>query len=268
MVFTASIMLLSSGQYCIAEEFLISAPPNETRELSAQLYEPVAAFLSEVTADTVTYIYSENWPNYILKMQQARYDFIIDAPHFISWRIENIDHTALAMLARNLGYVVIASEPGHIDNLSDLRAGSVCSAPPPDLDALTLLDQYDSDWSLPKIVAAGGYVALYNGLSTGDCDASVLPGRVYRQLAGESGAAATKVLFRSRELPHYGLSSGPRVSARNRERIRQTLDSTTGRTALTGLLNYFGLTSSDLSIEIDSDVYQGYDYLLDDFWGF
>ncbi len=70
------------------------------------------------------------------------------------------------------------------------------------------------------------------------------------------------------QAPYRSSSSGPRVSARNRERIRQTLDSTTGRTALTGLLNYFGLTASDLTIEIDSDVYQGYDYLLDDFWGF
>ncbi len=252
----------------VSADFLFSAPPVESLEYSKRLYDPIAAYLSEVTGETVTYRYSGNWPNYILKMQQASYDFIIDAPHFISWRIENIGHTALAMLAPNLKFSVASEQSGEISTLLDLRGRAVCSSSVPDLDAITLLDQYDSTWTLPKIIPVGGHEALYNGLADGVCSAVILPQRVYRRLSARPGSDPVTVLFESHDLPHYGLSSSPSVSPDIMIRIRQGLDSARGRDAMAGLMDYFGLARTDLTTQFDSEVYAGYAYLLDEFWGF
>lgn len=133
-----------------AEEYAFSTPPTETEKASLSIYQPIAEYLSQKTGKDIVYSYPQNWPRYIANMQQAKYDLLLDAPHFVSWRIEKIQHTPLISLAQSMSYVVVSRSSG-LSDLMDLRGKVSCGSAIPNLDALTLLDQYDSNWTQPLI---------------------------------------------------------------------------------------------------------------------
>jgi ABC-type phosphate/phosphonate transport system substrate-binding protein len=252
-----------------AEEYLFSAPPTETEEVSLSIYQPIAEYLSQKTGEDIVYSYPQNWARYISYMQQAKYDLLLDAPHFVSWRIEKIQHTPLISLAETMSYVVVVSRSSGLSDLTDLRGKSSCGSAIPNLDALTLLDQYDSNWTQPSIKVVQGFDQTFSFMLSGDCDAAVIPRRVFLRYINAPGANTLEVLFTTFELPHYGLSVSARVNNRMQSKITEALLSTSANSAIKGLFDQFGLEiGQDNSVAANADVYRGYSYLLDDFWGF
>ncbi len=263
--FVATGLLFS--RFCHAEEYIFSAPPTDDRKTSIALYAPVAEYLTAVTGEKFFYRYPENWPNYISTMQQAGYDFILDAPHFVSWRIEKIKHNPIAGIAQVMTYVIVhrSSEPL---TLVGLKGKTVCSSALPNLDALTLVDQYDSIWSQPSIKATQGYDNMLTKLQSQECDAAIVPRRVLERYKKKFPAIAYSVLFESSELPHLGFSSGPAISREMQKKIGLALISERSSGALSRLQNKYALEFSDKPILAQAEMYSGYAYLLVDFWGF
>ena len=93
------LVTLVCGKACFAADYVLSAPPTETREVSQKVYQPIATYISAVFSIDVAYEYPHNWPSYISNMQQAKYDFLVVAPHFVSWRMEKIEHNPLVSLS-------------------------------------------------------------------------------------------------------------------------------------------------------------------------
>ena len=262
------IFVLLFSRFSHAEEYLFSAPPTEDLETSLEIYNPVAAFLSDMIGEQVTYQYPGNWPAYLNKMQRAQYDLILDAPHFISWRIEKIEHHPIVSLADAMRFVVVVAENGGLGNLIDLRGKPACSASIPNLDALTLLDQYDSNWTQPVIKPIQGFDNMLEALKAGECDATVVPKRVFERYNNEQ-PGVFKIIFETFDLPHYGFSVSPRISVRIRNRIQNALLSSDADEVISGIYQQFGLDqNTEQLLEIEIDDYRGFAYLLSDFWGF
>jgi len=253
-----------------AAEFVLSAPPTESREQSLELYQPIADYLSTVSGEEVVYEYPGSWPTYMKNMQQSKYDFVLDSPHFISWRVENIEHRLLVGLAENLIYVVVVVDDRSDQTLTDLQGKSACSAPVPNLDALTLMDQYESSWIQPDIVVVQGFEERFSGLLNGQCYAAVLPKRVYEKFANTTDPRNTRIVFESQELPHYGLSVSPRIDQKLYEKLRPALLSRAADPAFREISNLYAIGEYDGSRRVsgDKERYQGYAYLLTEFWGF
>lgn len=77
------------------------------------------------------------------------------------------------------------------------------------------------------------------------------------------------VLFTTFELPHYGFSVSARVDNSMQSKLTEALFSISSNSALNGLFEQFGLENGrDNFVAADADVYRGFSYLLDDFWGF
>lgn len=231
------------------------------------MHQPVAKYLSETTGENVRFEYSENWPTYLRNMQRAKYDFLLDSPHFVSWRVEKIEHSPLMSMSDSMTYVVVVREEDGYESVFDLKGKTACSSSIPDLDALTLLDQYDSSWSQPVIQVKQGFKNKYTDILTGKCDSVVLVKRIYEKLSKNEYPRRTKILFESQQLPHYGFSASPRVSVEMREKIKEALISQNGDIAFSNLSQLFGLLPAD-RVPANEDDYRGYSYLLDDFWGF
>lgn len=199
-------------------------------------------------------------------MQDAQYDFLIDAPHFVSWRVEKIEHNPLVSLSDEMVYVVVVQGEGGFTSVRDLKGMSACGSAIPNLDTLTFLDQYDSPWTQPLITVVQGFDRKYDRLLKGDCHAAILPRRVYNQLA-EDGHN-TRILFESQRLPHLGLSVSPRVGRALQESIRHGLLLPAAIPAFRGLNNLYALNPESGPVAVDPDNYRGFAYLVDDFWGF
>ena len=266
-----SICLVATGllfsRFCHAEEYIFSAPPTDDRETSIALYAPIAEYLSTATGEKFVYKYPQNWSGYISTMQRAGYDLVIDAPHFVSWRIEKIGHSPIAGIAQSMAYVVVQLTSAST-SLMNLKGRPVCSSALPNLDALTLMDQYGSIWSQPSIKVTTGFENTFSRLESGECDAAIVPRRVFDRYVRNSPEGKHTVLFESPELPHLGFSSSPRLDQKVQQEIGLALISIRSSVALSGLQNKYALEFSDKPVLADSEMYSGYAYLLADFWGF
>jgi ABC-type phosphate/phosphonate transport system substrate-binding protein len=253
-------------QPVMAAEYILSASPTERELASRKIFEPIAAYLSETIGERFVFEYAQNWPAYSRNMQASRYDLVFDAPNFVGWRVEKIEHTPLARLPENLVYVVIVDAADKsVSSPGDLKGQTVCSGAIPNLDALILLEQFNSPWARPRIKAVQGFKQIFDQLAAGRCAAAVLPENIYQDLT-QISPASTRVLFRSQSFPNFAFSASPRMPAALQQSVKAALISTNSSDALSALRQHYRSRSGLLPA--DRDKYRGLGYMLEDFWGF
>lgn len=245
-------------------DLVLSAPPRETPEAGLKTYGPLAEFLSQAIGEKVEYRYPDNWGIYQALMTKGEYDLVFDGPHFVSWRIQRLQHEPLAALSGKLGFVVVArQDDSHVHALKDLVGKKVCGHAPPNLATLTLFDQFTNPSRQPRLVETKGFDGAYQGLLAGKCVGTVLPLEVHKKLEGAT--ARTRVLYTSELYPNQALTAGPHVSAEVRQKIAKALLQAEGTLASRQIATSFG--GSEF-VTVTRDDYAGYDGLLKNTWGF
>lgn len=137
-----------------------SRSPSLITELRAA---PVAAFLTKVTGQRVTYQHSDNWLSYQSEMQKDAYDLIFDGPHFVGWRMAKHQHTPLVKLPGNLSFaVIVRAKETRIENIESLAGHTVCAHAPPNLATLSLLAQFTNPSRQPLVIEVKGFKAAYH----------------------------------------------------------------------------------------------------------
>jgi ABC-type phosphate/phosphonate transport system substrate-binding protein len=245
-------------------DLVLSAPPRETPEAGLTTYGLLAEFLSKAIGEKVEYRYPDTWGIYQALMTKGDYDLVFDGPHFVSWRIQRLQHVPLAALSGKLSFVVVALQTDtHVHAVKDLVGKKVCGHAPPNLATLTLYDQFPNPSRQPRLVETKGFDGAYQGLLAGKCVGTVLPLEVHKKLDGT--AARTKVLYTSEPFTNQALTAGPRVSAEIRQKIAKALLGAEGRMASRQIAATFG--GSEF-VAVSKDDYAGYDGLLKNTWGF
>jgi len=253
--------LLASG--VVQADLILSAPPRETPEAGLKTYGPLAEFLSKAIGEKVEYRYPANWGLYQALMTKGEYDLVFDGPHFVSWRIQRLQHQPLAALSGKLGFVVVTrQDDSHAQAMKDLVGKKVCGHAPPNLATLTLFDQFANPSRQPRLIETKGFDGAYQGLLSGKCVGTVLPIETHKKL---DAAPRTKVLYTSTLFTNQALTAGPRVSAETRRKIAIALLEAEGKTASRQIAATLG--GSEF-VAVTKDDYAGYDGLLKNTWGF
>ena len=245
-------------------DLILSAPPRETPEAGQKIYGPLAEYLSKATGEKIEYRYPDNWGIYQAMMTKGTYDLVFDGPHFVSWRVQNLQHVPLAALSGKLLFVIVARQDDkRIRVVADLAGKSVCGHAPPNLATLTLFDRFSNPARQPKLVESKGFDDAYQKLLAGKCAATVLPLEVRQKLEGSS--ARTKLLYTGEPYANQALTAGPRVSPQAREKIVQALLGEEGQRAARPIAASFG---DGEFVAAGADDYAGYVGLLKNVWGF
>lgn len=245
-------------------DLVLSAPPRETPEAGQKLYGPLAEYLSKVTGEKIEYRHPDNWGIYQALMTKGTYDLVFDGPHFVSWRIRNLEHVPLVALSGKLRFVIVArKEDARIQSLADLAGKNVCGHAPPNLATLTLFDRFKNPSRQPRLLESKGFDDGYQKLLAAKCVATVLPYEVHQKL--DSGGARTKLLYTGEPYANQALTAGPRVSALARKQIMQALLSVEGQSQARQIVVGFG-GSEFLATTLED--YAGYVSLLKNVWGF
>ncbi|MGE0081455.1 MAG: phosphate/phosphite/phosphonate ABC transporter substrate-binding protein [Thiohalomonadaceae bacterium] len=260
-----SLLLLLASQ-SISAEWILSAPPREDAAEAKRLYRPLADKLSQITRERVVFEAPASWATYSRDMQQGKYDFVLDGPHFVAWRIKNSDHTPLVRFDGNLGYTVFTTPDGPA-NLDELRFAKVCSMASPNLAAVVLLAQY-TPYSAPAIVAPrGGVKGAFEAFLKGRCRAVILPSYFLARLPPEQ-TAGLRPLYSSGDMPNLTLSAGPRVPAATRTEIAELLVQPGAWTGLEDLLARLAGNGTGKLIPARAEEYAGQEKLLEGLvWG-
>jgi len=267
-VFVSSLVLVCSALATAhADEFVFTAPPREKPAEGKAMYGPIADFLSAKTGHTFVYKHPDNWLSYMKEMRMGEYDLAFDGPHFVSWRVAALQHTPLVRLPGKLVFVVISrKDNAKVTKLQDLAGKPICGHAPPNLATLTMQDQFQNPTRQPRVEVVRGFKNVYNAMVAGKCDAAVIPAKVYNKLNKKDEQKQTQVLFRSTGLPHQAISASPKIPDDVQQNMRAALLSPEGIAATENLRKRFA--GGKEMIATDRAEYEGYGYLLSDFWGF
>lgn len=260
-IVAAILGLVSSS---VSADLVFSAPPRESRAAGERFYGGLAEYLSKAAGEKVEYRYPDNWGVYQAYMTRGNYDLVLDGPHFVSWRLERLQHEPVAALSGKLKYVVLVrADDTHVKKITDLAGKRVCAHAPPNLATLTLFDRFPNPSRQPRLVEIKGFDNAYAGLITNKCEATVLPLEHYHKLEGVPARA--RIVYESADYPNLALTAGPRVTPAVRERLTQALLSPEGKSALRAIAE--GSGSSEF-LATTRASYQGFAGLLRNTWGF
>lgn len=245
-------------------ELTFSAPPRESADKGSDEYQPIAAFLSKVIGQKVTYKHSDNWLTYQSEMQKDAYDIVFDGPHFVGWRMAKHGHTPLVKLPGNLSFVVVVRDnETRVQTVEELAGRTVCAHAPPNLATLTLQAQFSNPSRQPLVLETRGFKPAYDNVVSGKCVGTVMQKGLHAEL--DKDAKATRIIFTSKPVSNQAVSVSRRVTPDQRNKIVNGLMSAEGKAAAAALLARYKKDSFEIA---NSEEYDGLGVLLKDVWGF
>lgn len=245
---------------------VFSAPPRETEEEGRRIYQPVADYLSHVIGKTVVYRHPKDWLTYQTEMQRGGYDLVFDGPHFNSWRISHLRHSALVKVAGEHAFaVVVRKDNARVTDLKQLAGQKVCGMNPPNLGTLAVLGQFDNPMRQPFIVNNMGWTKAYEGVAfEKKCVAAIMPLANLKTFSNHENVV--RVIYRTKVMPNQAFSAGPRISNQDQALITAALISQDGANALQRLLSVNGADKG--LVHASKEEYAGLEGYLKDSWGY
>jgi len=212
---------------------VIIGPPASTVEEGAQLYAPIAKFLSGQTKTKWVYEPTRDWLSYVKLVVSDRADLTFSQAHFAGYLSLYHNHRLLVRAPDETDWVLVGKKT------SDFRivGRSVCLIPPPELGSLVLtsLPEYQDPMRMPHIVTMARWEDLVQGVNSDNCAYTVLPMNMIPSKSGQNG-------LRTRTLTRV---AGPAVTTSSRvddglaEQIRNSLLSPAGQAATAPLREKF-----------------------------
>jgi ABC-type phosphate/phosphonate transport system substrate-binding protein len=265
--FTSPALLEKSPAAATTEPgtYVFSAPPRESALAAAEIYGPVAEYLSAVTGKNVVYRQPANWIAYQAEMRKGEYDLVFDGPHFNAWRAANLQHNILVKAPGEHSFVVVVKKDNDkVRDLKQLTGRGICGMSPPSLGTLTVLNEFDNPLRQPLIMSTDSWSNIYSGMQAGRCTAAILPARNLAKY--DPQGTATRVIFKAKAYPNQAFSAGPRIVSEDQVKIARALSTADARIATTRLREAYAL-SGDFQ-PVTKDEYAGVAGILKDTWGY
>ncbi|MBS1245924.1 MAG: hypothetical protein H6R47_123 [Proteobacteria bacterium] len=245
--------------------YVFSAPPRESAQAAAEIYGPIAEYLSAITGKKVVYRQPANWIAYQTEMRRGDYDLVFDGPHFNAWRAANLQHNILVKAPGEHSFVVVVKKDNDkVRELKQLTGRGICGMSPPNLGTLTVLNEFDNPMRQPLIVSTESWNTIYRGMQTGRCTAAILPARNLAKF--DPQGTATRVVFRAKAYPNQAFSAGPRIAPEDQVKIARALSAPNARTATANLREAYALNGDFQPAA--KDEYAGVASILKDSWGY
>ena len=245
---------------------IFSAPPRESAQAGKKLYEPIAAYLSKLFGETVTYVHPVNWLKYQREMRNGKYDIVVDGPHFASWRIVHLGHEAVVKLPGTLQFMLLADKSNSdLDHADKLIGKKICGISPPHLSTLSVLDKYRNPVRQPVIKGIKGgmgkVLKAYSSEKAG-CSAMVLRNKFFNKKVKKEQREKLKVLFLSKAMPNQTITVSKRVSVALKDKMRYELTKGAGVASAKGFVKRFAPKAKSL-VPVKEGEYDGYNMLLE-----
>ncbi|MCW8935266.1 MAG: phosphate/phosphite/phosphonate ABC transporter substrate-binding protein [Gammaproteobacteria bacterium] len=240
-------------------DYLFTAPPRESPERGAEIYKPIADFLTKSTGERFIYKQPSSWAEYSQAMQNKEYDLVFDGPHFVSWRIEYIQHDVLAKLPQlHIWRVIVRADAPGINNLDDLVGKKVCAPKSPNFGMLTMMSHYTNPEKEPIHIITKGWKGAFNAVVEGKCVAAVIPKTNHRKF--DPDLKKTKALHTHLPYPNQAFTAGAGITPNLKSKIAKELLSPEGQSALSHLRDRF--TRGALLVSADNEEYEGISMVL------
>ncbi len=260
MKLAVTLFILIAGiTFNARADYVFTAPPRESVERGMEIYKPVADFLSKQTGETFVYKHPGNWAEYSRGMQNQEYDLAFDGPHFVSWRIKNINHDLVIKLPQlHIWRVIARIDDNQVNSLEDLVGKKVCAPKAPNFGMLTMMSHFPNPDREPEHLITKGWKDGFNGVVNGTCVATVLPKTNHRKF--DKDLTKTKAIHTHLPYPNQAFTVGPGVPQSLKDKIRKELLSDAGQDALFKLRERF--TRGAYLVGAENEEYEGISMVL------
>jgi len=240
-------------------DYLFTAPPRESPERAIEIYKPIADYLSRSTGERFIFKHPSSWSEYSRGMQDKEYDLVFDGPHFVSWRIEYIQHDVLAKLPQlHIWRVIAGSNETGINSLDDLIGKKVCAPKSPNFGMLTMMSHYSNPEKEPIHVITKGWKGAFNAVVEGKCVAAVIPKTNHRKFDPE--LKKTKAVHTHLPYPNQAFTAGAGLTPNLKSKVSNQLLSQEGQEALSNLRDRF--SRGALLVSANNEEYEGISMVL------
>jgi ABC-type phosphate/phosphonate transport system substrate-binding protein len=260
--------LFISGLATAAEDVLVfGVPPTQSVEQAVKLYGPLAEYLSKESGKKIELQPPRNFLEYTGNMRKAKYDFVFDGPHFVSWRMKNQNHMPLARLPGSLIFALVVKQDAPFKDVQNLVAKRMCGVSSPNLATLSIIDQFPNPSRQPILVPVRSFGDALDCVKTGKSEAGIMPVNFFNKFKKDGKAEGMRILFTTekRPLPARTFSVKRDVDAIIRAKLQKALLEAGDKPGAQPLLNRFKAKNF---IPVISDDYRDVYTLLDPVWGF
>lgn len=252
-----SVMLLTPVR--AMADYLFTAPPRESLEAGIKLYQPIADFLTRTTGETFVYKHPDDWKEYSSGMRNQEYDLAFDGPHFVSWRVKNINHDVIAKLPQlHIWRVIARKDSDDIASLEDLVGRKVCAPKSPNFGMLTMMSHYSDPDREPIHIVTKGWKDGYTAVVQNKCDATVLPKTNHKKF--DPQLTKTKAIHTHLPYPNQAFTAGPKFPPALKAKIIKNLLSDEGQVALSNLRDRY--TRGAKLVSVENEEYEGISMVL------
>jgi len=239
--------------------YTFTAPPRESTAKGNQVYKPIADFLTKVTGQSFVYKQQTSWPEYVNGMRSEKYDLVFDGPHFVDWRIHNIEHHTVLKIPHLLQWRIITRKNNNsITKLEDLVGKKTCAPGSPNFGMLNLFNHFKDNEKQPVHVKVKGWNNVFDSVKNGDCVAGVLPKK--NHLIYDKNGTYTKSIHTHLPYPNQAFTVGKKIPEDMREKIRMALLSEAGQEAMKNLRKRY--TGGTKLVSAVNEEYDSIDTLL------
>ncbi len=253
------VLLALSYPLDAISDYLFTAPPRESPESGIEIYKPIADYLTESTGERFVYRQPASWAEYSRGMQNREYDLVFDGPHFVSWRIEHIQHDVIVKLPQlHTWRVIVKSADSNIRSLDDLVGKKVCAPKSPNFGMLTMMSHYANPAKEPVHVIIKGWKGAFNAVVEGKCVAAVIPMINHKKFDPE--LKKTRALHTHLPYPNQAFTAGSDLTPNLKSKIAAKLLSDDGQNALSRLRDRF--SRGALLISANNEEYEGISMVL------
>jgi len=250
-------------------DLILSGSPSivDRTELNKN-YTALATLLSKELGEPVHYVAPVSCQDYPHALRKGQYDLIVDGPHAAAWRIAKGLHKPVAEAQGTLEYLLVVPASNTTTHAAEqLINRAVCVNASSNLSTLIFLEQFPNPMQQPELRIFDDQAKRPQMLLSGECDAAVLPAKVYQNKFDPATQAKLRVVYKLAPLPGVVLTASDKLSAEKRNALTKRLSTANPASdPLLQALNTVGVNGDDPSkalwIEVKPDALKGFEKVL------
>jgi len=237
----------------LAYAYDFAVMPVRSKEQTQQAYAPLMKYLSKASGQPIKLKPYTNFVNYWQDMRDGKFEFALDAAHFVDYRTKQLEHHTLVKIKDQVSFSLVTTEDGAVLEPSELVGKRVACLPPPSRGSLQLDSFFKSPLRQPVKFEVRSYEEALDMMKKGKVNAAMIPTPMLN-------AYPDLMVVESTDLwPHMGLTASKGIPTKVKSSVAKALMSISrdkqGSEALV-TLGFSGFQPADQTI------YDGYSKAL------
>jgi len=264
LVATTCLLVKAGGVAASSDELVLLVQPILSEEKTKAAYEPLAAYISQITGKPCVV---RAMPNFFAYWDTIRrksgYDLVLDAAHFTDYRAQKMGFKVLAKIPDTVSYSLIVPEGSMVLDPAELIGKTIATLGPPSIGAARLNAMFPNPLRQPIIIEVANSDEGMKMVVEGRVHAAILPTPLVSRQMSQGGGVF--VVTTTEPIPHIALSASSNLNGGTLDKIRTALINANKTEDGKKMLQGIGFPKFDPATP---DLYAGQSNILKEYWGY